>query len=119
MVKKYIYSGMSAILLLVGCAGPRGAGMPVPRPLGRDLQSFHASLDGVDQPVSNEVAERQDSISLRHALSCALMQNPELKAFSHNAACLRLEMTCLMRCPITTQLWPTFRESQGQVSRNS
>ncbi|MFC1461084.1 TolC family protein, partial [Verrucomicrobiota bacterium] len=82
MVKKYIYFGMSAILALAGCAGPRGTGMPAPRPLGRDIQSFHASSEDVDTSVSAEAVERQDTITLRQALALALMKNPELAVYS-------------------------------------
>lgn len=82
MVKKYIYLGMSAILAVAGCTGPRGTGMPVPRPLGRNIQSFHASSDDVDKSVSAEAVERRDTITLRQALALALMKNPELAVYS-------------------------------------
>ncbi len=82
MVRKYIYLGMSAILALAGCAGPRGTGMPVPRPLGRDIQSFHAFSDDVEKSVTTEAVELQDTITLRQALALALMKNPELAAYS-------------------------------------
>ncbi len=73
---------MSAILVLAGCAGPRGSGMPTPRPLGRDIQSFHVSSDDVEESVPAAVVQGQDTITFRHALAFALMKNPGLAAFS-------------------------------------
>jgi len=84
MVKKCSYFGMSAILALAGCTGPRGTGMPVPRPLGRNLQSFHASSDDAENVVSAEAVERQDTITLRQALALTLIKNPELVVYSRD-----------------------------------
>ncbi|NQT94626.1 MAG: TolC family protein, partial [Lentisphaerae bacterium] len=84
MVKKHIYLGISAILALTGCTGPRATGMPVSRPLGKDIQSFHASSDPAEKSISAETFESQDTITLRQALALALMKSPELEAFSHN-----------------------------------
>jgi len=81
MVRKYIF-GLSAILVLAGCAGPRGTGMPVPRPLGSDIQSFHAVTGDVDKPASTDAVEQRGSITLRRALTLALMKNPELAVYS-------------------------------------
>lgn len=82
MVKRYIYLGMSAILALAGCAGSRGTAMPVPRLLGRDIQSFRASSDNAEKSVSTEAVEPRDTITLHRALALALMKNPELAAYS-------------------------------------
>ena len=69
MDHRHIYLGMIAILALAGCAGPRGTGMPVARPLGRDIQSFHASSDDMHESVAAEAVERQHTITLHHALA--------------------------------------------------
>ena len=85
MVKRYTYFGMGAVLALAGCTGPRGTGMPLPRPLGREIQSFHASSDDAEESASADALEHQDTITLSQALAMALMKNPELMAFSHGA----------------------------------
>ena len=73
---------MSAVLALAGCTGPRGTQMPVPRPLGRDIQSFHASSDDMENSVSAEAVEHPETITLHQALALALMKNPELAVYS-------------------------------------
>ncbi len=82
MLRKSIIFGISAILALTGCAGPRGPGMPVPRPLGSELQSFHASSDDAENSVAIDTVKHQGDITLRQALALALMKNPELAAYS-------------------------------------
>ncbi|MFC1497719.1 TolC family protein [Verrucomicrobiota bacterium] len=75
---------LTATFMVAGCVGPRGAKRPVPCSLGRDIQAFHASSEDADKAVSVDTIESQDTITLRDALTLALMKNPELAAFSHN-----------------------------------
>jgi len=79
-------SGVSALFALtMGCTTPRRAEMPSPLPLGREIPSFHASINGVHTPLPQEPEsmEPMESLTLRQALALALMRNPELEAFSH------------------------------------
>jgi cobalt-zinc-cadmium efflux system outer membrane protein len=99
MIKRHIYFGMSVVLALCGCAGPRGAGLPVPRPLGSDIPSFHAASDAVDETASAEAIERQDTITLPQALALALMRNPELEAFSHEVRAAEARTVQARLCP--------------------
>ena len=68
---------------LCACAArPPGLERPAPRALGSDLRVYEAPKD---LPVSGPVAEFKElpsSVTLRQALSFALLNNPELAAFS-------------------------------------
>jgi cobalt-zinc-cadmium efflux system outer membrane protein len=84
--KNYIRLDVIIVLLfLVGCAAHKTDGVrPDPRPLGKDIETYHPpykpSKDVVVSPPQLE--EPSGVISLRQALSLALMHNPELAAFS-------------------------------------
>jgi len=84
--KNYIRLDVIIVLLfLVGCAAHKTDGVrPDPRPLGKDIATYHPpykpSKDAVVSPPQLE--EPSGVISLRQALSLALMHNPELAAFS-------------------------------------
>lgn len=86
MNKNYIRLDVIIVLLfLVGCAAHKTDGVrPDPRPLGKDIATYHPpykpSKDAVVSPPQLE--EPSGVISLRQALSLALMHNPELAAFS-------------------------------------
>jgi cobalt-zinc-cadmium efflux system outer membrane protein len=58
-------------------------GLPVPRPLGKEFQSYHAP---VNPPATGREArspvEPTGVIALRDVLALTLMQNPDLAAFS-------------------------------------
>jgi len=78
--------GLILVVLSLGlcaCAArPPGLERPSPRALGSDLPVYEAPRD---LPVSASVAEFKEprsSLTLREALSFALLNNPELAAFS-------------------------------------
>ena len=60
MVNRYIYLGMSAVLVLTGCTGPRVTVLPAPRPLGEDIQSFHTSSGDMKKSAPAKALEPQD-----------------------------------------------------------
>lgn len=78
----WIAAGLAVVA--TGCAGPRGGTLPVPRPLGGDLPSFHASDSEEGKTAVDEFPAPEEAISLDVALSLALMRNPELAAFSYD-----------------------------------
>jgi len=85
MLKKSLTLGLITIIVLsIGCAAQRKTVMPEPRPLGRDIPSVHATLNDKNKPLSHEVIEQKEGLSLRQALVLALMKNPALEAFSHD-----------------------------------
>lgn len=71
-----------AIALLVGCASPPEAERPEPRPLGADLPAYAAPRTPPSPAPAPSREEPQDVIDLSEALAAALLQNPELAAFS-------------------------------------
>jgi len=105
--------------LFVGCTSQRIAVTQTPRPLGRDIQTVHKSLGGIQQHSTPEVIEQQTSISLRQALVLALMKNPELEAFSHEvrAAEARTLQADLLRNPeLELELESFDRDGEGYDS---
>jgi cobalt-zinc-cadmium efflux system outer membrane protein len=85
MKKKCALSlGVSAMILFAGCA-PKAVNMPWPEPgpLGQDITAYRPPQEAPqEEPASFGVAEPTGAITLREALSLALMGNPELAAFS-------------------------------------
>ena len=67
-----------------GCALPQiTPERPEPRPLGRDISAFEALVSPSAHDLAlRELKEPTGTITLRDALSLALMKNPELAAFS-------------------------------------
>ncbi len=58
--------------------------LPEPRPLGKDIRSFKTPSPQTSAvSASPEFKEPGDTISLRQALSIALLKNPELAVFSY------------------------------------
>ncbi len=87
MLKKIFILKFGAIsALTIGCATQQTAKVPSPLPLGREIPSFHASGAGSDHPLAREpeTIEPLKNLTLRQALALALMNNPELEAFSHD-----------------------------------
>lgn len=83
-INKYTYIGLGTVLGLVGCVSPGGTNTPAPRPLGREIQSFHSLSKLAEQSVSLQPVEPRNTLSLGHALTLALMKNPELEAYSYD-----------------------------------
>lgn len=82
-LKVSLLFGITTFLLLSNCAGYRTAAhYPEPRPLGKDFETYQAS----EQPSKVDTAaleeEPTNTITLRQALTLALLRNPELAAFS-------------------------------------
>lgn len=70
-------------LCLWGCMGPGSeAALPQPRPLGRQFSTFQPPARPMETPDVQEISEPTGDITLRDALTLALMHNPDLKAFS-------------------------------------
>lgn len=66
---------------LASCAANRPeAAQPSPRPLGREVPAFQAGPPPVREPA--EFDEPVGAMTLRRAVTLALMRNPELQAFS-------------------------------------
>lgn len=70
--------------LLVGCAANRtDVPWPEPAPLGRDIKAYRPLYESPQAgSKSQEIREPSGIMTLRDALSLALMYNPELAAFS-------------------------------------
>lgn len=71
------------LLSLAGCATPREAAWPEPRPLGSALPAYQPPVSPaasdtlrVEEPAPSEV------LTLREALALALLHNPHLRAFA-------------------------------------
>jgi len=76
--------GIVVTLGLAGCA-PTGvaAVWPEPRPLGKDASMYQPLLRPVGAPLVTSQHEAPiDVLTLRQALALALLQNPELSAFT-------------------------------------
>ncbi|MGH8069321.1 MAG: TolC family protein, partial [Candidatus Entotheonellia bacterium] len=79
---------MPLLLVLVGalssCATPDIAAVwPEPRPLGRDLQTFIPPQEPTAAAEPGDaIAEPTGVLTMRQALTQALLQNPELAAFA-------------------------------------
>jgi len=75
--------GLVLLLGLAGCAsGPAGPAWRELRPLGSDIQAYRpppAASGAVSGPL--KIEEPTGAVTLRKALSLALMSNPELAAF--------------------------------------
>lgn len=83
MHSKTIILGVVLLLGLTGCATHRpDTAFPESRPLGSDLPSFLAPAkpEAKQKPIERE--EPTGTVTLRQVLALALMNNPELRAFS-------------------------------------
>lgn len=70
-------------VIIYGCAGnPVEEPFPEPRPLGSELASFKAPPDVIDGAQTADLEEPEHTLTLRDALSLALMRNPELASIS-------------------------------------
>jgi len=77
------YFTATLLLGLASCpAQQRDAGWPDPRPLGREFKTYAPPARPPVSTASQEVKEPTGVITLRDALALALMQSPELAAFS-------------------------------------
>ena len=87
------YSGLFMIALLIGfipilsgiigCTTPRmDTAWPESRPVGKKFSSYQSPLQPSGDVKSIQLKEPTGVITLRQALSLALMKNPELSAFS-------------------------------------
>jgi len=83
-LKKFTYYVFILFIGFTSCAAPRlDVGWPEPRPLGKDIQTYHSSQKlTIDTPALIQFEEPTGDLTLRQALSLALMKNPELAAFS-------------------------------------
>lgn len=81
---KFILPGLTAccaVVLLVACApSPFAFDPPGPRPLLRDLPRYEAPADPAQERQSVELTNVTGDLTLRNALSAALLQNPRLQA---------------------------------------
>ena len=74
-----------SILLLAQLMGGACAyaDLPGPRPLGREIPAPHPPLESPEVlPSGPAITEPAGDLTLREALSLALLQNPEIKAFA-------------------------------------
>ncbi len=70
-------------LCIWGCMDPGGETvLPQPQPLGRRFSTFQPPVRPAETPDVPEISEPNGDITLRDALTLALMHNPELRAFS-------------------------------------
>lgn len=71
------------LLNLVACSTPRNSTWPEPRPLGDDFVSYHPPISAatLDAASDAHLVSRAD-LTLPEALSLALLQNPNLRAFA-------------------------------------
>ncbi len=77
-----------SILLLAQLMGGACAyaDLPGPRPLGREIPAPHPPLESPEVlPSGPAITEPAGDLTLREALSLALLQNPEIKAFAFEA----------------------------------
>jgi cobalt-zinc-cadmium efflux system outer membrane protein len=83
-LKYFTPFGLALVLGLTGCATHRmDVAWPEPRPLGKDFATYRPPhRPSAAASASLELEEPSGVITLRQALSMALMKNPELKAFS-------------------------------------
>jgi len=83
-IKHLPYFGILMVLVLSGCTLDRpGRAWPEPRPLGRDFTTYNPPSEPIhSQSRSYQPEEPSGVITLRQALSLALMNNPELTVFS-------------------------------------
>ena len=66
-----------------GCMEPGNeAALPQPRSLGHQFSTFQPPAKPMETPDVQEISEPTGDITLRQSLALALMDNPELKAFS-------------------------------------
>ena len=85
MGPKYFYSLGAVLAIGLGsCAAPdTQAVRPKLRPLGKDLATYQPPLQpAVAVPAGQQIEKPTGALTLRKALSLALLQNPELAAFA-------------------------------------
>jgi len=71
------------LVAFLGCASYQvERALPEARPLGREYRVFHAPAAPAEGTRAAAKAEPKGALGLREALALALMQNPELAAFS-------------------------------------
>ena len=83
-VRRLLFLTVVSTFAFSGCVNTSGdLARPEPRPLGQEFGAFEApGKPPTTVQHAPEVAEPNGVITLRQALSLALMHNPELKAFS-------------------------------------
>jgi len=76
--------GLAALLLVAGCAADgSGTARPEPRPLGRDLPVYQPPREAPRSGAGTlDTGEPSGPLTLRQALALALLNSPELAAFS-------------------------------------
>ncbi|MFQ5651426.1 MAG: TolC family protein [bacterium] len=83
-LKAPLLFGITALFSITNCAGYRtAANYPEPRSLGKDYKTYQAPAEIPQEDTSLlQVEEPVGTLTLRQALSLALLRNPELAAFS-------------------------------------
>ncbi len=83
-LKVFMLLAITALFFINNCAGYRtAANYPEPRPLGKDYRTYRAPAKISKEDTSLlQVEEPNGTLTLRQALSLALLRNPELAAFS-------------------------------------
>lgn len=77
--------GCAAGLALAGCmSAPSGSAIPEPRPLGADYEAPARSDEDRSDRSRPAPTEPSGALRLNQALELALLQNPELTAFSYD-----------------------------------
>ena len=75
-----IFFGILLLVFLIGCSAYQAdVSWPEPRPLGKELASFHPSIYADKQ---QQFSEPKGVLTLPQALTLSLMHNPDLRAFS-------------------------------------
>lgn len=82
---EHIGACLAGLVALGGCAASQiSSAPPEPRPIGKDIPAFQAPELPVDgEPGLAELVEPSGALTLQDAQALALMQNPELAAFSY------------------------------------
>lgn len=83
-VRYMVVLGVAVVVSTTGCASNKiEVPAPEPRRLGQDIPSFHAPEDLTSQEFAgSDLDEPTGPLSLRDALTLALMKNPDLAAYS-------------------------------------
>ncbi len=80
---RFLLAFIVGLTALTACTSPQSLAKPTPRPLGVTLPAYEASdspESGAD--LSIQRVDPNGAMTLRDALAAALLQNPELSAFS-------------------------------------
>jgi cobalt-zinc-cadmium efflux system outer membrane protein len=119
MCKRFLLLVMLFVPGVSGCMEQSSEiALPRPRSLGKEFSTFQPPAEPMVTSDVPEIAEPTGVITLRDALSLALMHNPELKAFSWDVRASEARR-------LQTSLWPNpeldfeVEEVGGQGQRSS